>query len=210
MKTIWTPELVAALQSRYASTLTSSLAAELGVPQSAVYAKAHSLGLKKSAEYLQGELRETLAAMSKQSAKSEATRFPKGNVPHNKGKAMPPSTKEKCAPTMFKKGQPPRNAKPIGYERLGKDDYIEIKTAQGFRSKHRAIWEAKFGPVPKSHIVIFRDGDKRNFDIDNLELISRVESVRRNRFVFAPEFREVLGVINQLQKAIKNAEKHIS
>jgi hypothetical protein len=64
--------------------------------------------------------------------------------------------------------------------------YIKIsrKTTKGcskvglpgtWRQKHFVIWEAVNGPVPKSHIVIFADRNKINFEIDNLILVSKKE-----------------------------------
>jgi len=42
----------------------------------------------------------------------------------------------------------------------------------GWIQKHWLIWEEAFGTIPKRHIVIFADGNKRNFDIKNLLLVS--------------------------------------
>jgi hypothetical protein len=64
--------------------------------------------------------------------------------------------------------------------------YIKIsrKTTKGcskvglpgtWRQKHFVIWEAVNGPVPKSHIVIFADRNKKNFEIENLLLVSKRE-----------------------------------
>lgn len=77
--------------------------------------------------------------------------------------------------TQFKKGHRPHNYKPIGYERISKSGYIEIKIAEPSKwvSKHVIIWEERNGKVPKGHVVIFADTNKRNFDIDNLILVSR-------------------------------------
>ena len=41
-------------------------------------------------------------------------RFEKGSIPANKGKKMSADAYKKCAPTMFYKGQPPTNHKPVG------------------------------------------------------------------------------------------------
>jgi hypothetical protein len=39
----------------------------------------------------------------------------------------------------------------------------------------------EYGAIPRTHIVIFKDGDKRNFDISNLVLISKSENLKINR-----------------------------
>ena len=42
-------------------------------------------------------------------------------------------------------------------------------------SKHRLIWEEANGPIPEGHTIIFKDGNIRNFDLNNLALVSRAE-----------------------------------
>lgn len=98
-------------------------------------------------------------------------RFAPGNVPYNKGQKGVGGWE----PTYFKKGNKPWNYKPVGTERVNGDDYVDIKIADPskWRAKHRVIWERENGPVPKGHVVIFGDGDRRNFELDNLILVSQ-------------------------------------
>jgi hypothetical protein len=45
-----------------------------------------------------------------------------------------------------------------------------------WRPKHHLVWESHHGqPIPKGHAVIFGDGNNRNFDPDNLILVSRAQ-----------------------------------
>lgn len=103
-------------------------------------------------------------------------RFSKGHTPANKGK------KGYCAPgcekSWFQSGHIPINHQPVGSERVDRDGYTMIKTAEPnvWQLKHKLIWENTNGKVPTGHIVIFLDGDKRNFDIANLALISQAEN----------------------------------
>jgi hypothetical protein len=114
-------------------------------------------------------------------------RFIKGQKSWNKGVKgyMGPNA------TSFKKGNRPKNWKPLGTERISKDGYIEIKVAErnpytGFptryRLKHQVVWESVNGPIPAGKIVIFRDGDRTNCAIGNLVCISRAVGVRLNQF----------------------------
>jgi hypothetical protein len=75
------------------------------------------------------------------------------------------------------------NARPVGSERIDRDGYTMIKVAypNKWRLKHLVIWESFYGKVPDNHVVIFLDGDIRNFDIDNLKLITRGENLFLNR-----------------------------
>ena len=107
-------------------------------------------------------------------------RFEKGHATWNKGtKGL-----TKANVTSFKKGQKPHNYKPLGSERITKDGYCEIKvsdTGRRWRPKHVLIYEIHHGKVPKGSAVIFLDGDKRNFDIDNLHLVTRNQLAMLNK-----------------------------
>lgn len=98
--------------------------------------------------------------------------FTKGHVPANKGaKGISTGGKE----TQFKKGQRPVNYMPVGSERVNGEGYVDIKIAgpNKWKAKHKVIWEEHKGETPKGYAVIFGDGDNRNFDINNLILVSR-------------------------------------
>lgn len=144
-------------------------------------------------------------------------RFKKGQVPFNKGwKGV---CAKGCEKTWFKDGHLPHNTKPIGYERITRDGYVEVKVAMrpsrkdcndNFILKHRLIWEQANGPIPKGHIVIFKDGNKQNFDLDNLALITREEHLqltRRELRSSEAELTETGILIAKTDIAIKNRKK---
>lgn len=115
-------------------------------------------------------------------------RFKKGNIPANKGKkgSMSPEQYEKCKATMFKKGNIPPNRREIGSERIDQNGYIEIKIQDGklnknWIKKHRYIYEQANGKIPKGHKVIFADGNNRNFNINNLILVTNAEELIMNK-----------------------------
>lgn len=113
--------------------------------------------------------------------------FPKGNLPWNTG------TKGMTGPNSgtFKKGDVPKNIKPMGHERLcRKDGFVLIKVKERnphtgcptrYKHKHVHVWEQHHGPVPVGMVVAFKDGDKLNCDPENLMLISRAELLRLNK-----------------------------
>lgn len=119
--------------------------------------------------------------------------FTKGHVPKNKGKKMTAAVYKKCAVTMFKKGHIPKNYRAVGSERISKDGYTEIKIADPnkWKLKHIFIWEEKYGPIPEHHCIIFLDGNKQNFDLSNLKLITRNENARLNQKNLRSEFKDV-------------------
>lgn len=115
-------------------------------------------------------------------------RFEKGNVPFNKG--IKGKCGEGCEKTWFKKGNLPHNTKPIGYERITKDGYIEVKVKMrpsssdcndNFVAKHHLIWEQVNGPIPKGYKIMFLDGNKQNCVLENLALVSEAELLQITR-----------------------------
>lgn len=72
---------------------------------------------------------------------------------------------------------------PEGTYEYVKKGYVQIKIGKDkYTSKHRYLYEKYHNcKVPDSEIVVFLDGDKRNFDIDNLIKITRGEQVCMNR-----------------------------
>ena len=113
--------------------------------------------------------------------------FKKGNIAHNKGKKqieyMSKEAIERTKKTRFKKGNKPKNYRPIGSERITKDGYIEVKVADPnkWETKNKIIYKQYYGDIPKGHKVIYADGNKLNNDINNLILVSDNEELIMNR-----------------------------
>lgn len=119
------------------------------------------------------------AAGIKKGRSANAGSFKKGQASWNKGlKGYCPSPE-----TLWKKGNIPHTAKPVGYERINKDGHIECKVENRNQMvlKHHHIWKKHKGEIPKNHVIMFKDNDKSNCDIDNLILVSRAELARFNQ-----------------------------
>lgn len=106
-------------------------------------------------------------------------RFTSGHTPANKGLKgirLSPATE-------FKKGHMPQTWKPVGTETVRADGYtwVKVEEPNKWREKHKIIWEAAYGPTPKSHAVLFANGDKQNIALENLILVSRAQLVRLNQ-----------------------------
>ena len=153
-------------------------------------------------------------------------RFRPGLVPHNKGRKgyySPGSEKG-----WFRPGHPGYkiNAKTIGSERITADGYVEIKYSNNpgtakhrWKGKHVIIWEEANGPVPKGHVVIFADGNARNFSLDNLLLVSRGELAVMNKKALISAHSEltktgkiivdILMKANDLKRKSKKNRRHV-
>jgi hypothetical protein len=74
----------------------------------------------------------------------------------------------------FEKGNIPNFTKPL-FSEYKKDwnVYIKVKQPNVWVLKHRYLYEKEYGKIPKGYNVIFADGDKTNFDLDNLVLVDK-------------------------------------
>lgn len=109
--------------------------------------------------------------------------YRKGDVPWNKGREMSEEVREKVKGTWFKKGEIPKNHRPVGSTRITVDGYTEIKIAEPKRWQlyHRYLYEKTHGEkLKKNEAVIFADGDKSNFEIDNLVKVNRTNLLYLN------------------------------
>ncbi len=191
----WTDDEEALVKALYPDTPCKEVAEKLGLTVHQVYQKAYALGIRKSEAFMTAE---KARAGERLVVSGISGRFQKGQIPANKGKRMDRRTYAKCAKTMFKPGRKPceaRNYQPIGTERISKDGYLERKVtddqslvpARRWRFVHVLTWEHHNGPVPAGHVVVFRNKDKSDTRIENLELISRAELARRNSMHRFPE-----------------------
>ena len=206
-KILWTNEEIEYLHANYADNFTEDVAKALNRTVSGVYGKAYSLDIKKSKLHHERVMAKTSVKL-KENAKIH--RYAKGHVPANKGKKVAVTTYNKCAPTMFKKGNKPHNFKPVGSERITKDGYLERKVAnpKTWRAVHVLVWEAAHGPVPAKHKVIFKDNNKLNNELSNLECVSYADAMRRNSIVRYPaDLRFAMKTLKKLKKQINNGKE---
>ncbi|MEG7227362.1 HNH endonuclease signature motif containing protein, partial [Pseudomonas aeruginosa] len=103
--------------------------------------------------------------------------------------------------TRFKKGQKPHTWLPVGSTRISADGYLQRKISdtgyppRDWKGIHILLWEEHFGPIPTGHCVCFKDNNKQNVVIDNLELITRAERMRRNSIHrYPPELKSAIRV----------------
>lgn len=124
--------------------------------------------------------------------------FQKGQEPFNKGlkqdEWMSEEGQGKIKKTQFNSfdrsiNNSNHNELPVGSEFINRNGYILVKCAEPqnrikshkyWQLKHVLIYEQHKGKVPKGYNVIFADGNNRNFDIDNLILVSNAELLIMN------------------------------
>lgn len=122
---------------------------------------------------------------------------------------MPSEVYEKVKRTMFRKGNLPHNTKYDGALSI-RDGYYYIRLAKAeWKELHRHLWEKENGEIPEGFNVVFKDGNRKNCVLDNLELISNEELMRRNTFLKYPEdIREIIKAKRVLTRIINQHEKY--
>lgn len=201
----------ALIRRHYPHRYTREVAAMIGVSERCIYSLASTMGLKKSPAFLKRELARQGERLRRVGARS---RFEPGRPSWNAGK------KGWCAPgcerTWFKKGFFPYNRDPefyvLGALKVSDDGYIVMRTsfkpgASGWSLLHRVLWEDAHGPVPRGYCLAFKDGEPLNVCLENLELITRAELMRRNTIHNLPQpLKEVVQLRGALKRRIRGIE----
>lgn len=211
----WSPQEIATVSRLYPHMPTADVARAIGRSVRMVYQAAARFGLSKSEEYLASP---SACRLRRGDSVGAATRFKPGQVPQNKGLRRPGYAPGRMRETQFKKGMrtgvAAKNWCPVGTIRTDAEGFLRIKVREGFSGEtrfgfgntdiwpllNRHVWEQHHGPIPKSHSVVFKDRDRTNCAIENLELISRRELMARNTVHRLP--KEIALAI-QLNGALK-------
>ena len=141
-------------------------------------------------------------------------RFNKGRTSWNKGQKVSKTVYEAMKPTMFRKGQVPRNYRPVGSERVNVDGYTEVKIADPRKwvLKQRKVWEDHYKEkLTSKDVIVFLDGNKQNFNINNLYKLTRAELVRFNQdhlYSENPEITLAAANIAKIKVRMKREVEH--
>jgi hypothetical protein len=213
----WSAEDEAVMRAEFPHVRTADLAVRLGRKTVAVQNFAYKLGLRKSQAFLYGPESGRLNAGEPRGVEF---RFQPGQTPANKGLRRKGWGPGRMRETQFKKGGP-RSGKaalvyqPIGAERISADGYLERKVNDDlpfnrrWRAVHALLWEATHGPVPAGHSVAFKNRDKTDIRLDNLELVSRAELMRRNTVHNYPKpVVQAIHALGALTRQIRQRERH--
>jgi hypothetical protein len=210
----YTTSLIKKIIKRYPTEDTKVIAADLKIPVEVVYRIASRFQVKKTKEYLDNW---NLSGRGKMIEAGKPHRFTKGHQSWNKDKSpkdyMDADSYLKVTKTQFKKGGLPPNTKHDGAITLrhdkSKKNYYYIRLSKSkWIPLHVKIYQDAYGPIPKNHIIVFKDRNTLNVTLENLECITRKENMLRNTLHrLTPEIKQTIRVLTKLKKTIKNGKK---
>lgn len=209
----WSDDEIAWLVALYPDNHTSLVVEALGRRAPQVSSMANNLGIRKSADFLSSP---DAGRIRRGDHRGAAGRFRPGIVPWNKGVSY--AAGGRSAETRFKKGNLPKSWVPIGTVVEDPGGYLKRKvrdnTTRGMSRRnweflHVALWRKHRGAIPSGHAVVFKNGDKTDIRLDNLELITRAELMRRNSYHtnYPPEIRRVIQLRGALNRKINARSK---
>jgi hypothetical protein len=84
-----------------------------------------------------------------------------------------------------------------------------VPWTRNWTADHIRMWEEVNGPLNRStHALKFKDGDRSHISLDNLELITRGENMRRNTIHRLPaELKQVIQLTGALGRKIRNRQR---
>ncbi len=209
----WTEAEREIIRTEFSDMTSDTLAAKLNRTVASVNQQAALMGVKKSAAHLSSDLG---GRFSKCQVLGYEHRFKKGQPAINKGKKQPdymtPEAIERTKKTRFQKGSDNGKQLPIGTITIlnGKNGKVKvIILGNGKRAYlNRHTWAQANGEIPKGMIIVHKDKDPMNCDLENLEMISKAENMRRNSMInMPPELKETAYMLITLKSTITRQTK---
>jgi hypothetical protein len=187
-KRLWNAEDDETLRAIFPDMPTATVARRMRRTVPAVQRRAGILGLSKSAAYLASA---QAGRFRRGDNVGAAFRFKPGHEPANKGLRRPGWSPGRMRETQFKRGTlngfAAAHVRPLGSTRLI-DGYVYRKVSDvpnvphtvNWKPEHNLIWVIAHGPLPPGHVLKFKNGDRTDMRLDNLELISRRQLMARS------------------------------
>jgi hypothetical protein len=183
---------------------TADIATRFRCTIAAAERRAHNLRLHKNESFLASAASGRIQAGS---ARGALWRFREGHPSPRKGTKF--GIRGRMRETMFRKGQQPHNMLPLWSFRINTEGYLLLKTGKpaprpnnGWQWVHKLIWEHHHGSVPEGHRLWFKNGDKADCSLGNLECLTLAAAMLRVT-IHNPKFPAPLRQVIQLKGALR-------
>lgn len=185
-KKVWQDKDDTYLKQYYAKGDLNKMCAELKCSICALYARSFILGLNRDNDMIKDNRRKW--ALENKDILSQF-QFKKGSISWNTGKKqvdyMSPENIEKTKKGRYKPGNIPWHQKPIGTLIVHSNGDVFEKVKEGFghenwARKNRLEYEKHFGSIPEGAVIEVLDGNKMNWNPENLVLKTKRENLRDN------------------------------
>lgn len=98
-----------------------------------------------------------------------------------------------------------------GYRYTKVSDIRNVPWTRNWVATHILLWEKEHGPLNRrTHALLFKNGDRKDVRLENLELITRGDLVRRNSIHrLPPELKKAVYAIGTLKAQITKKTKRL-
>lgn len=210
----WTPQEDAQLRKLFPHISSAKVAKCMRVSVIRITARAKRLDLRKTQKYLDSP---DACRLRRGDHVGKEFRYPKGHVPANKGLRRPGFAPGRMATTQFSRGGVPHNTLPLWSFRINTDGYLLLKTGKpggkpnnGWEFVHKLVWEQAHGPLPDWRVarIWWKDRDRSNCSLSNLELVSSQEHMARTTIHnYPPELKRTIFQAGVLKRRIREYEE---
>ena len=188
---LWTLEEDALFAELYPTHTAPQIAEILGRSLPSIDNRRHTLGLRKE---------------------GNSGRFTPGIASWNKGRNF--VSGGRSVETQFKPGHKPHTWNPIGHERVTNEGYLQRKitdtgvTRHDYKNVHHMVWLEAGREIPKGFRLVFRNGNRADIRLDNLELVSIADMMRKNSIHNYPkQIAQLVQLRGALVRKINNRRK---
>lgn len=95
-----------------------------------------------------------------------------------------------------------------GYRYTKVADVPKAPWARNWKLSHVLLWESANGPLPIGYRLAFKNGDRTDIRLDNLELVSRADVMNRNSYhQYGKEIASAIQLVGVVSRRINRRER---